>query len=303
MDMIEPSSDCDTLHPQGRRGKKQRWVTNGSCSKTHRPILLLAHATVAWLCYSMGVLHPATFAMGPSARKPTSTRVLISHAAEEQTSNTDFAQFQEMMNDPEKMKKMQASVNQMMQDPEKKNAIDKWMQSMTAVADSLKTDPELESVFKDLEKNGMGALDKYQDNESVMQKIRAVQTELKEDVIALTAEKELQEDLISEIFSKFDVDKDGFLNLDEFNALQTATEGTESTFDAAALEELLLAVDPDLEDREKGMPFKMYRRLYVDKMLSQTYNTDVVRDHGKIFGAREGDVPNAQVSDGVFETD
>merc|ERR1719270_2885313 len=155
----------------------------------------------------------------------------------------------------------------MMQDPEKKDAFESFKQSMTSVAEKLQADPELEGVFKDIKENGMDALEKYQDNESVMKKMAAAQAELKNDLSSLTPEKEVPENLINEIFSKFDVDKDGFLNLDEFNALQTATEGTEAAYDAAALEELLLAVDPDLEDREKGMPFKMYRRLYVDRIL------------------------------------
>merc|ERR1719245_861136 len=142
----------------------------------------------------MGVLHCATFAFGPSTRKANPTRVLTSLAAEEKVSKTEFEQFQEIMGDPEKMKKMQESVNQIFQDPEKKEALDKWMQSMTSeagkkaldewmqsvtsVAKRLKQDPELESVFKDLKDNGMAALGKYQDNESVMQKIAAAQAEL-----------------------------------------------------------------------------------------------------------------------------
>lgn len=279
-------------------------ITNGSSGKTHMLILVLASIMVAGLCYSMGVLHCPTFAMGLYTHKSTPTRVLISLAAEEKVSKTDLEQFQEIMSDPEKMKQMQESVSKLMEDPEKKEAIQQYMKSMSSVAEQMKQDPELESVFKDLKENGMAALEKYQDNESIMQKISAAQAELKEDIAAFTAEKEVNEELINEIFAKFDVDKDGFLNLDEFNALQTATEGEEAKFDAAQLEELLLAVDPDLEDREKGMPFKLYRRIYVDRVLSQNYNTDVVRDHGKIFGStaavEEGEVPNAQVSDSVF---
>jgi len=288
-------------HGQGRLP-----VGIGRSSKATRLILMSAHAVVAWLCYRT-VLQCSTFTMGSSAHKAVPHRVLIRTAAEGQATKSDFAQFQEIMNDPEKMKQMTESVNEMMKDPEKKEAIDTWLQSMSAVAESLKKDPELEKVFDDIKENGMGALEKYEDNESVMQKIKAAQAELKEDVIALTADKELREELINEIFAKFDVDKDGFLSLDEFNALQTATEGTESTFDAAQLEELLLAVDPDLKDKEKGMPFEMYHRLYTDGTLSQKYNTDVIRDHGKIFGStaagsgtKDGDVPNAQVSDDVF---
>merc|ERR1719410_145420 len=273
------------LHLQRRAGDRQTRVSNVSSRNAVRLTLVMAHAAAAWLCYSMGMLHCATFAMGPTAHKATSTRVSISVAAEVKPSGNELAQLQEIMNGPEKMKLLQESVKQMMQDPEKKGAFETLQQSMTSVAERLQAGPELESVFKDIKENGMDALEKYQDNESVMKKMAAAQAELKNDLSSLTPEREVPENLINEIFSKFDVDKDGFLNLDEFNALQTATEGTEAAYDAAQLEELLKAVDPNLEDPERGMPFKMYRRLYVDRILSQTYNTDAVRDHAKIFGA------------------
>merc|ERR1719277_2181515 len=91
--------------------------------------------------------------------------------------------------------------------------------------------------------------------------------------------------MITQIFSKFDVDGDKVLNIDEFNALQIATEGPDAVYNQEQLKSLLLALNPDLENPEQGMPFVDYRRLYVEKRLRQAYGTDVRRDHAQIFGA------------------
>merc|ERR1719499_1086678 len=94
--------------------------------------------------------------------------------------------------------------------------------------------------------------------------------------------------MMYEIFQKFDLDKDGFLNIDEFNTLQVATEGEEATYNLEQLTALLLQVNPDLEDPKKGMPYEDYRRLYVERRLRDAYSTDVTRDHLKIFGPGGG---------------
>lgn len=94
----------------------------------------------------------------------------------------------------------------------------------------------------------------------------------------------LEEQMIREIFEKFDQDGDGILNLVEFNALQVATEGAEAIYNQDQLEQLLDAVNSQTQDPSKGMPFVDYRRIYVERRLRQAYNTDVTRDHVKIFG-------------------
>lgn len=96
---------------------------------------------------------------------------------------------------------------------------------------------------------------------------------------------EVEEKMISEIFDKFDVDKDKVLNLEEFNKLQVATEGEEACYNLDQLKQLLVAVNPDIEQPERGMPFEDYRRLYVERRLRELYETDVARDHIKVFGA------------------
>lgn len=115
---------------------------------------------------------------------------------------------------------------------------------------------------------------------------------------------ELDEQMMLEIFAKFDADSDGILNLDEFNALQKATEGNEAVYNADQLKDLLLTVNGDLKSPELGMPFSEYRRLYVSRKLKSTYNTDVNRDHVKIFGPGGGDAASraeARVAAGLFE--
>ncbi|CAE8640431.1 unnamed protein product, partial [Polarella glacialis] len=76
-----------------------------------------------------------------------------------------------------------------------------------------------------------------------------------------------EEAMIVEIFQKFDLDKDGVLDLEEFNTLQVTTEGPEAVYDLDQLKQLLEAVDSDHPEPEKGMPFAVYRRLYAEGRL------------------------------------
>lgn len=108
------------------------------------------------------------------------------------------------------------------------------------------------------------------------------------DGMAEEEPSKLEEAMIVEIFDKFDSDKDGILDLDEFNTLQTATEGEEAVYTQDQLKQLLLAVNPDMEAPEEGMPFADYRNLYVKRRLRDAYITDVTRDHMKIFGPGGG---------------
>lgn len=98
----------------------------------------------------------------------------------------------------------------------------------------------------------------------------------------------MDEDMILEIFEKFDLDKDGLLNLEEFNSLQLATEGSEAVYNLEQLKQLLADVNDNIESPEKGMPFADYRRIYVSPRFRRKYNTDIARDHVKIFGIGGG---------------
>lgn len=94
-----------------------------------------------------------------------------------------------------------------------------------------------------------------------------------------------EEQMVVEIFEKFDLDRDGVLNLKEFNELQMTTEGSEALYNADQLKSLLLAVNPDMEKPELGMPFADYRRLYLEGRMRRAYSTDLRKDYQKIFGA------------------
>mmetsp|Transcript_118575 Transcript_118575/g.377982 ORF Transcript_118575/g.377982 Transcript_118575/m.377982 type:complete len:299 (-) Transcript_118575:193-1089(-) len=98
------------------------------------------------------------------------------------------------------------------------------------------------------------------------------------------APSKIEEQMIFEIFQKFDSDGDGILNLEEFNSLQVSTEGEDAVYNADQLKSLLVAVNPDIGKPELGMPFSDYRRLYAEGRLRQAYSTDARRDHAKIFG-------------------
>lgn len=99
---------------------------------------------------------------------------------------------------------------------------------------------------------------------------------------------ENDERMMKEIFDKFDLDKDGILNIDEFNALQLTTEGNDAVYTTDQLKDLLKSVNSAIKEPENGMPYADYRSLYVDRRLRQAYGTDVVRDHLKVFGPGGG---------------
>jgi len=74
------------------------------------------------------------------------------------------------------------------------------------------------------------------------------------------------------------------LNLEEFNTLQTDTEGMDAVYNMQQLKELLQAVNPDIMVPDKGMPFADYRALYLDGRLRRAYSTDIHTDYKKLFG-------------------
>lgn len=197
----------------------------------------------------------------------------------------DVDSIQQMMKDPEELKRLEKVAEDMMKDPEKKRAMEDWQAVMIPAIMKMQEDPELKDVFDAMKKDGFSAFKNFENDERVMKKIASVQAEIQDQVLQEQAARELEDELIQEIFARFDVDKDGILNLAEFNALQVATEGPDAMYEQAQLESLILAVNPAVTEPSRGMPFADYRSLYVDKRLQAAYNTDVVRDHGKLFGS------------------
>lgn len=82
----------------------------------------------------------------------------------------DMQGMQEMMKDPEKMKELQAQVDQMMSDPSKKKMMEDYSKNMQSSVEKLRADPEMKEFFEDVEKNGFEALKKWEKNEVIMAK-------------------------------------------------------------------------------------------------------------------------------------
>jgi len=81
-----------------------------------------------------------------------------------------FAGMEELMKDPEKMKKMQAEMEEILQDPEKKKQIEQYSNMMQSSVEKLKQDPEMKEFFEDIEKNGLEAFKKYEKDERILRK-------------------------------------------------------------------------------------------------------------------------------------
>lgn len=77
---------------------------------------------------------------------------------------------EEMMKDPEKLKKLQEEMDAVMKDPEKRKAIEMMQQNMQSAVEKLKQDPELQEFFEDVKNNGLDGLKKWENNERVLRK-------------------------------------------------------------------------------------------------------------------------------------
>lgn len=74
----------------------------------------------------------------------------------------DTKALEELMKDPEKMKKLQADVDSLMKDPEKAKQMMDFQGQIQGAVEKLKDDPELQDFFEDIRKNGMDAMQKYE---------------------------------------------------------------------------------------------------------------------------------------------
>jgi len=235
-----------------------------------------------------GVLHLllAEYGYSPASPRRTLVRRRAGEADESsaQAASADAQKelLETLVKDPEAREKMQEEVEKLKQDPDKMKQIMDVQSMMKKAADELRQDPQMEEFFKEIKENPTEALKKYQNDPEVVQKVMAA-AGLKQ-----YTPSELEEKMIVEIFAKFDADGDKYLNLDEFNELQSQTEGADATYTAEQLTSLILAVHPGATDTEKGLSFEDYRRLYADGSLREAYGTDVTKDHVKIFGPMAG---------------
>jgi len=82
----------------------------------------------------------------------------------------DMKSLEKFMSDPKKMEEMKKAMDELMNDPAKKKALEDYSASMQANVAKLKADPEMKPFFEDIEKNGLQALDKWQNNDAVLRK-------------------------------------------------------------------------------------------------------------------------------------
>lgn len=80
---------------------------------------------------------------------------------------------EELMKDPEKLKKLQEEMDAVMKDPEKAKAIQQMQDSMKSAVDKLKEDPELQEFFEDVRRDGMAGIKKWENDEMVLRKFSA----------------------------------------------------------------------------------------------------------------------------------
>merc|ERR1719410_99876 len=127
----------------------------------------------------------------------------------------------------------------------------------------LKDDPELANIRSDLMKHGYEGLPEVAERNQHSEKFYAVTRSILNALRRNKTIKKGTEGMIKEMFDKFDVDADGLLNLDEYNALQLVTEGHEA-ITAAQLEELVRSLNPGCEDPARGLPFEEFRFIYAE---------------------------------------
>lgn len=77
---------------------------------------------------------------------------------------------EEIMKDPEKLKKVQEEMDAVLKDPEKRKMIEQWQDTTKAAVDKLQNDPELQDFFDDIKKNGLDAMKKYESDERILRK-------------------------------------------------------------------------------------------------------------------------------------
>lgn len=77
---------------------------------------------------------------------------------------------EELQKDPEKMKQLQAEAEKIMKDPEKMKQMQAFQEQTQKAVDALRSDPEMKQFFEDVDKMGLEALKKYENDERILAK-------------------------------------------------------------------------------------------------------------------------------------
>jgi len=106
--------------------------------------------------------------------------------------------------------------------------------------------------------------------------------------------------LAEELFTKFDLDEDGYWSLSETSKVQLATEGTD--MQEEAFNALIIAAAPDggrkltEEDLAKGLSRQQVIELYTDAKRQRQlgFVLDIYKDHAKVFAENDEDAPELE---------
>jgi len=104
--------------------------------------------------------------VGPAPLRGRGARV----AARGLLDNLDMGNMEKMMSDPKQMEALKKQMDDVMADPAKKKALEDYSVNMQSAVEKLKDDPEMKEFFEDIQKDGLGALKKYESNERVLKK-------------------------------------------------------------------------------------------------------------------------------------
>lgn len=103
-----------------------------------------------------------------SSRSPRIYRDVALRAGQD-----DFLkQVEELSKDPSKLQQVQKEMEKVLEGmtPEQRQQLEKMQEQQQKGIEALKADPEMKDFFEDVEKNGMSAMQKYMDNERILQK-------------------------------------------------------------------------------------------------------------------------------------
>merc|ERR1719331_3189821 len=86
--------------------------------------------------------------------------------------------------------------------------------------------------------------------------------------------------MVREIFRKYDANRDGMLELNEFNALQKDTEGEAAMHTREQFLALIQEADPGR--KQEGIRFKLFHDLYLEPDVSAKFETVLPADYQRL---------------------
>jgi len=84
--------------------------------------------------------------------------------------DTTLKGMKNIMDNPEKVKKLQEQMDAVMKDPVQRKALEEYQTQMQSAVENLKDDPEMKGFFDDVKQNGLDAIKKYQTDDRILRK-------------------------------------------------------------------------------------------------------------------------------------